>query len=82
MENIEILEKATTLECLLQARNMNSIAKLTTLKSEYKVINFREYDEDNVEVQLIDETMHVIPYNTIIDVRSHTKSPRYPEIDF
>lgn len=81
MENIVPLEKVSTLECLLQARNMNSVAKLTTHELEYRVIDFREYNEDNVEVQLTDESMRVIPYNTIIDVRSHSKFPHFPQID-
>ncbi|WP_426704451.1 hypothetical protein [Staphylococcus shinii] len=60
------MEKEEALSKLSLSRNVNQPFEVITDEHSYQVNNFDEYDDDNVELTLIDNSTKVIPYNSIL----------------
>lgn len=60
------MEKEEALSKLSLSRNVNQPFEVITDENSYQVNNFDEYDDDNVELTLIDNSTKVIPYNSIL----------------
>lgn len=60
------MKREEALEKLSLSRSVNQPFEVTTDEHTYYANNFREYDEDNVELILRNDSSKVIPYNSIV----------------
>ncbi|MEB8089533.1 hypothetical protein NGH43_06110 [Staphylococcus saprophyticus] len=59
------MEREEALTKLSLSRSVKQPFEVTTDEHSYQVDDFREYDKDNVELVLIDNSTKVIPYSSI-----------------
>ncbi|MDW8546347.1 hypothetical protein [Staphylococcus pseudoxylosus] len=73
------MEKDEALRELVANKNINTPFEVTTNEHTYGVINFKEHDEQNVELVLVDYSSKVINYESIVYINSESQHPPFPK---